>query len=306
MALSSRAGWGRAWRTARRRARASASERADGRLGEAEALGQLRVRGDPAEDRAALPVAARPHVVRGAEEGRRRPQVARHLLERPGVGGPFDALRVGVLAGRERTVRQGQLARHVVQRVLHDRPVARLAGELPRVEVGAGELGVVVEHLLEVGHQPLPVGRVAREAAAQLVVDAAVGHGVQGAAHHRQRRLVGRLGHGADEERLDEHGRRGTWGRRPSRRGLGSKLASRAATAVGQPARVQVPAALAGIARVRADRRARRDLLVGRHRLRHAGGRPPHAVGVVVPGAADGREHLAGRRAGRGGAPWGK
>ena len=64
---------------------------------------------------------------------------------------------------------------------------ARLSGDLRPPEVQAGEEGVVVEHLLEVGDQPALVHGVAGEAAADLVVDAAVGHGGQGAARHRPR-----------------------------------------------------------------------------------------------------------------------
>ncbi|HEY4748132.1 MAG TPA: hypothetical protein VIH38_11215 [Steroidobacteraceae bacterium] len=42
------------------------------------------------------------------------------------------------------------------------------------------ELGVVVEHLLEMRHQPALVDRIAREAAAEVIVDAALRHAVEG------------------------------------------------------------------------------------------------------------------------------
>ena len=54
-----------------------------------------------------------------------------------------------------------------------------LAGEQPAVEVQADQQRVVVEHLLEVRHQPHAVDGVAGEAAAEVVVDAAGGHGVE-------------------------------------------------------------------------------------------------------------------------------
>jgi len=38
------------------------------------------------------------------------------------------------------------------------------------------QLRVVVQHLLEMRHQPLLIGRIAREAAAEMVVDAAARH----------------------------------------------------------------------------------------------------------------------------------
>jgi hypothetical protein len=82
---------------------------------------------------------------------------AEHLADL--VGGPherraFLALGVGVLAGGERTVGRGQLADHVVERGFADRPVAGVAGERPGVDVDPRQLRVVVEHLLEVRHQP--------------------------------------------------------------------------------------------------------------------------------------------------------
>ena len=44
------------------------------------------------------------------------------------------------------------------------------------MEVEAAEEGVIVEHLLKVGNEPVAVGGVAVEAAAKLVVHAAEGH----------------------------------------------------------------------------------------------------------------------------------
>jgi hypothetical protein len=52
------------------------------------------------------------------------------------------------------------------------------------VEVGRHEQRVVVEHLLEVRHEPPLVDRVAVEAAADEVVHAAGGHRVEGLRRH--------------------------------------------------------------------------------------------------------------------------
>ena len=48
-------------------------------------------------------------------------------------------------------------------------------------------MGVVVQHLLEVRDQPLAIGGVAGEASADLVVDAARRHGVEGGRGHEAR-----------------------------------------------------------------------------------------------------------------------
>src|SRR5206468_2280791 len=63
-----------------------------------------------------------------------------------------------------------------------DAPALAIAEGEPAVEVERGELTVVVEHLLEVRHEPVRVHGVAVEATADLVVDPA-------ARHHRQRRV---------------------------------------------------------------------------------------------------------------------
>jgi hypothetical protein len=75
----------------------------------------------------------------------------------------------------------------VAHRLVQHLPVPVGTGDLPGVEVDPGEQGLVVEHLLEVGHQPRRIDAVAGEAPAHVVVDAPRGHGVErrldGAAH---------------------------------------------------------------------------------------------------------------------------
>ena len=53
------------------------------------------------------------------------------------------------------------------------------------------ELGIVVEHFLEVRDRPGPLGAIAMEAAADLIVDAAQGHVIQ--RHRDHLDDVGRL-----------------------------------------------------------------------------------------------------------------
>jgi hypothetical protein len=47
-----------------------------------------------------------------------------------------------------------QVPQHVVDGLLHHPAEALLTGDQPGVEVGPGEGGLVVEHLLEVGYEP--------------------------------------------------------------------------------------------------------------------------------------------------------
>src|SRR5437899_11362827 len=68
------------------------------------------------------------------------------------------------------------LAADVRERLLDDLLEAWLAAQPPAIQVEPDELRVVVEHLLEMRHQPLAVRRIAVEAAADVVVDAAGPH----------------------------------------------------------------------------------------------------------------------------------
>ena len=120
----------------------------------------------------------RPAVLERLQEPRRRA-----LLDRPRVREPLDAVGVRVLRRGEAAARQPQLAHHVVERLLRDLPIPLLARDLPRVEVRRDEQCVVVEHLLEVRHEPLRVDGVAVEAAADEVVHPARRHPIEREAH---------------------------------------------------------------------------------------------------------------------------
>ena len=109
------------------------------------------------------------------------------LLRRPREGEPFDAVGVGVLRRGEAAAFEAELAQRVLDRLLDDAAVALLAGHEPAVQVRGDEQRVVVEHLLEVRHEPLLVDGVAVEAAADEVVHAARRHAVERAAHEVER-----------------------------------------------------------------------------------------------------------------------
>ena len=159
-----------------------------------------------------LEVAACGHAEVTHDVGERVAAQRFELLERPHVELALDAFGVGVLGGEEAAVGVVQVAQHVGDGLLDDAPVALGAGDHPTVQVGAGEERLVVEHLLEVRHEPVRVDRVAVEAAADLVVDAAGGHRVERAGDHLQH--LGRAGsvpaeveQQRDRHRLGELGR---------------------------------------------------------------------------------------------------
>ncbi len=144
---------------------------------DAEALGHVFGRAHDTEDVLALEVAAvRDAVVRFKNGGAVRIEGGFDLGGRPDKELAFVPLAVGVLRAVKAPFRRRHLTQHVVDRLLHDAAVERAAHGLPGMQIGAQQLGVVVEHLLEMGDEPVAVHAVAVKTAAKLVVDAALRH----------------------------------------------------------------------------------------------------------------------------------
>jgi len=83
----------------------------------------------------------------------------------------------------------------------------RIARHLPQVHPEAREEGIVVQHLLEMRHQPALVDAVAMDPASHLVVDPAPRHGAKGGGGH----VEGQFGPGArpvPHQEVERHG----WG----------------------------------------------------------------------------------------------
>ncbi len=74
-------------------------------------------------------------------------------------------------------------------------------GDLIGFNVDTREERIVVEHFFKMGDQPSGVRRVAREAAADMVIDPAGRHHIQGLGHHGQRVGIARSPMAAKQER---------------------------------------------------------------------------------------------------------
>ena len=193
------------------------------------------------------------------------------LSRRPGIELPLHTFAVGVERGREATLGRTQLAQHEVGGAGGD-PLAERAAP---AGVEADQLGVVVEHLLEVRHHPLRVDGVAREAAAELVVDPAACHRLAGRVEHLPRR-----GRAVPQQELEHHRRR--------------ELRRAAEPPV---ARVELTGQRLdrGVDLLPADRTAGQ----GGHLvevLAHRAGHAAYVVTAVVPGVHQRLEHLPERR----------
>jgi hypothetical protein len=164
----------------------------------------------PVEDVRLLPVAVGGHVVGPAEEVRVLAEQRLDLRAGPDVEAPLHTLAVGVQrageAAADALVRgRHHLAQDPGHRLPHPLLVERLARLLPDERQHVDQRRVVVEHLFEVRDEPLVVHRIAREAAAQMVVDAALAHLGERVRHRRPERLAPRVEPAPPEEFHDPH-----------------------------------------------------------------------------------------------------
>ena len=138
--------------------------------------------GSPATIQDALALEVRPAIdapVRHAPGRHRRPSTARISSGVQTKNLPSWPSESASCGGVEAAGRVGHLAQQIVERLLAHAAAFGIAERQPGVEVERGQLGVVVQHLLEVRHQPVRVDRIAREAAAELVVHPPARHADQ-------------------------------------------------------------------------------------------------------------------------------
>ena len=106
------------------------------------------------------------------------------LGDRPGVEQAFVAVpvfvgRVGILRRVETARGMAKFAQHVLDGLVDHLLPAFLTEDEVGVQVDTDQQRLVVEHLLEVRHQPLLVDRVAGEATADVVVHSTARHRVE-------------------------------------------------------------------------------------------------------------------------------
>ena len=147
-----------------------------GLLREIESLRQRLVVRDAAQDRPTLPIPFRTEVVGGGEQRRLRTQHCLDLRGLPDIEPAFFTLGVRVERGEEAAFGAPHLPAHPVEGRPRRLRAAGIPGDPVRLEVRRDEQRVVVEHLLEVGNEPLAIGGVPVEPAAELIPEPAGGH----------------------------------------------------------------------------------------------------------------------------------
>ena len=83
------------------------------------------------------------------------------------------AFAVGIKAGRESVLDQ-HLPLQPPDRLEYPRREEGILRVCPSVRQERDQLGIVVEHLLEVRHEPQRVDRIARETTTEVIIDAAL------------------------------------------------------------------------------------------------------------------------------------
>ena len=147
--------------------------------------------GEAVEDGVAFPVALVGDVVGLAEKGRVHwAQDVDDLGLAPDVELALLALAVGIERSGKAAALGDHLALQPVDRFLDARLVELVAALAVGLAQQVDEQRVVVEHLLEVRRQPTLVHRVAREAAAQVIVDAALANVGERDVHRLARREI--------------------------------------------------------------------------------------------------------------------
>jgi len=109
----------------------------------------------------------------------------------PGIKRPFGVFwfavgdgAIGIFGGIETALGVGEIAEDIAENIAGDIFLGGIVSDLEGVEVGASELGLIVEHFFEVGDVPEAVDGIAVEAAAEMVMDATGGHLAEGENGH--------------------------------------------------------------------------------------------------------------------------
>ena len=87
--------------------------------------------------------------------------------------------RVGVFSTKETTVTMGEITQYIFNGFARNLFPSFIAEQHSCMHVDAGKQCLVVEHFFEVGDEPHFIHAVSREAATNVVVHAATGHGIK-------------------------------------------------------------------------------------------------------------------------------
>src|SRR5579862_1708194 len=115
----------------------------------------------------------------GKEFGVRAPKNFPDLGERPDIELALLAFRIGIERSAERSLPGRHLAREPSHRLARAGSKQLTARALMRERDELEQKRIVVEHLLEMRDEPVLIDRIAREAAAEMIIDAALANALE-------------------------------------------------------------------------------------------------------------------------------
>ena len=105
---------------------------------------------------------------------------------RPDEKFSFDSFRIRIRRGIKSSGRVGHFPENIVKHVRRNVPIGDPLCDLIALQVGSGQEGIVVQHLLEMRNQPALVGGVACEPTADMIVDPPCRHSIERTRDHLQ------------------------------------------------------------------------------------------------------------------------
>ena len=106
-----------------------------------------------------------------------------------GIADPGYNWAIGIFCREKSAFLGGHIAGDVVEDIARDRFVLSILCDLKSLEIGGGELCLIVEHFFEMRHVPVTINRVTMKTAADMVVHTAGRHFAQRKQIHFQRVL---------------------------------------------------------------------------------------------------------------------
>ena len=111
-----------------------------------------------------------------------------HLLQRPAKALTLLALTLSVLSTVKTTFVMLHFAGDIVSNARGNITITLVLGNQPYIQIKIKHLSLVIEHLLKVRHEPLPIDSISMKAACQMIMDAPLHHLITGQ-HHMITRL---------------------------------------------------------------------------------------------------------------------
>src|SRR5580698_3541953 len=111
-----------------------------------------------------------------------------NFFARPNVELALHPFTVGILRRIKSTFGTSHVAQYVIASATRDVGIKRITRDLIRIDVTRNELRLIVEHLLEMRHEPSLIDTVPMKTAAKLIEQSAFAHHPEGVQRHLARR----------------------------------------------------------------------------------------------------------------------